>query len=49
MEMPVVFFLDPAIEKDLGMQGVQSMTLSYTFFAAKPVATGGGEAKKKSL
>jgi cytochrome c oxidase assembly protein subunit 11 len=49
MEMPVVFFLDPAIEKDSSMTGVQSVTLSYTFFAAKPVAAGGGEAKKKSL
>lgn len=35
-ELPVVFFLDPALEKDEGMAGVQSVTLSYTFFAVKP-------------
>ncbi|WP_425284368.1 cytochrome c oxidase assembly protein [Methylocapsa palsarum] len=49
MEMPVVFFLDPAIENDQGMRDVHSVTLSYTFFAAKPVATGGADAGKKSL
>ncbi len=34
-ELPVVFFLDPALERDESMQGVAIVTLSYTFFAAK--------------
>jgi cytochrome c oxidase assembly protein subunit 11 len=36
VELPVVFFLDPALEKDSVMANVQSITLSYTFFAVKP-------------
>lgn len=42
-ELPVVFFLDPKLEKDASMNDVDSITLSYTLFAArdqevKPVA-----------
>lgn len=42
-ELPVVFFLDPKLEQDASMNGVDSITLSYTLFAAreqeaKPVA-----------
>jgi cytochrome c oxidase assembly protein subunit 11 len=39
-EWPVVFYLDPALEKDEIMAGVEGVTLSYTFFASKkpPVA-----------
>ncbi len=32
-EWPVVFFLDPALEKDASMARVDSITLSYTMFA----------------
>lgn len=35
-ELPVVFFLDPALEADKTMAGVETVVLSYTFFAAKP-------------
>jgi cytochrome c oxidase assembly protein subunit 11 len=45
LEMPVVFFIDPALDANSDYKGVQSITLSYTFFAvqkpAKPVAATG--------
>ena len=47
LELPVVFFLDPALEKDATMAGVQAITLSYTFFATKPSADGVMAAKEK--
>jgi len=31
-DMPVVFFLDPALEKDKTMNAVDTVTLSYTFY-----------------
>lgn len=41
-ELPVVFFLDPGLEKERDMDVVDTITLSYTFFAPpgaeKPVA-----------
>jgi cytochrome c oxidase assembly protein subunit 11 len=49
-ELPVVFFLDPALEKDEAMNAVSELTLSYTFYAAKaavkPVAS--AETKHKT-
>ncbi len=35
VEMPVVFYLDPALEKDESMRGVDEVWLSYTFYGAK--------------
>ena len=34
-EWPVVFYLDPSLESDETMKRVESVTLSYTFFASK--------------
>jgi cytochrome c oxidase assembly protein subunit 11 len=32
-ELPVVFFLDPALERDETMKGIEELTLSYTFYS----------------
>jgi len=32
VDMPVFFFIDPAITKDKYLKDVESITLSYTFF-----------------
>ena len=31
--MPVVYFVDPAMDQDINLDEVTEMTLSYTFFA----------------
>ena len=36
-DMPVTFFIDPAILKDRNLRDVTSITLSYTFFRARPL------------
>ena len=35
VEMPVVFFLDPALEKDKTLAAVDAVTLSYTFYPVR--------------
>lgn len=50
MDMPVVFFLDPALEKEDTLKRMHSVTLSYTFMAVKnpkPVAAAGAENKSR--
>ena len=56
LEMPVVFFLDPKLEKDKSLNAVDAVTLSYTFFpvreSARPVAASddsGKAAQQKKL
>lgn len=38
VEMPVVFFLDPALETDKTLTAVDAVTLSYTFYPAREPA-----------
>lgn len=35
VEFPVYFFLDPAMDADRGLDDVETVTLSYTFYPAK--------------
>lgn len=36
VDMPVFFYLDPDLLNDLNMKGVETVTLSYTFFSKLP-------------
>ena len=53
-EMPVVFYVDPQLAKDSENDGLNSITLSYTFYpvrdpAPKPLAAGEGDKRKGNL
>ena len=42
MDFPVVFYIDPALAAEPNLKDLNSITLSYTYFASKteqPVAT----------
>ncbi len=52
-EMPVVFYVDPQLAKDSENDGLNSITLSYTFYpvrdsAPKPVAAGEGDKRRET-
>lgn len=52
MEAPVVFYVDPEIAQNRDLNGVNSLTLSYTYFPSKngqPVAESKGDAGKSNL
>jgi cytochrome c oxidase assembly protein subunit 11 len=53
-QMPVVFYVDPSVMKDSDNAGLNTITLSYTFYpvrdpAPKPLAAGESDKRKKDL
>ncbi len=50
-EFPVVFYVDPGLAQDPNVKNLKTITLSYTFFAAKaaPVATSSAAGAKPNL
>jgi len=52
VEMPVVFFVDPEMDKDPELKSVKEITLSYTFFPVeqpeRPVAAKAGAAEAET-
>jgi cytochrome c oxidase assembly protein subunit 11 len=53
-EMPVVFYVDPSILQDSDNEGLNTITLSYTFYpvrdpAPKPLAAGEPDKRKGAL
>jgi cytochrome c oxidase assembly protein subunit 11 len=53
-QMPVVFYVDPSIANDHENDGLNTITLSYTFYPVrdpvpKPVAVGDGDKRKGNL
>ena len=53
-QMPVVFYVDPSIVEDHDNDGLNTITLSYTFYplrepAARPLAEGEADKRKGSL